>query len=208
MTSEPSPDSAREHAKSNAFSLSNRNAWLLLLLPLSWFLWTGQRGLSYGEHWDEAFQIQMVQHSVEEETLLPDWYNYPSVSYWLSFAALTPELLEADWSGVGTRGPLHVGAPIKGDGMRSPYPVIEVKGYDGEGRPDTFKDLWSIQGKVLSKNEAVIDFSPKGGPADLLAKISDDGTGIVFPDGNKWTKVVDGTPERLPKDMSTIKSKF
>ena len=114
MTSEPSPDSAREHAKSNAFSLSDRNAWLLLLLPLSWFLWTGQRGLSYGEHWDEAFQIQMVQHSVEEETLLPDWYNYPSVSYWLSFAALTPELLEADWSGVGTRGPLHVGAPIKG----------------------------------------------------------------------------------------------
>jgi len=101
-----------------------------------------------------------------------------------------------------------VGAPIKGDGTRSPYPVIEVKGYDGEGRPNTFKDLWSIQGKVLSKNEAVIDFSPKGGPANLLAKISDDGTGIVFPDGNKWTKVVDGTPERLPKDMSTIKSEF
>ena len=57
MTSEPSPDSAREHVKNNAFSLSNRNAWLLLLLPLSWFLWTGQRGLSYGEHWDEAVEV-------------------------------------------------------------------------------------------------------------------------------------------------------
>jgi 4-amino-4-deoxy-L-arabinose transferase-like glycosyltransferase len=109
MTSEASTDLAPE-----APSLSKRSAWLLLLLPLCLFLWTGQRSLDYGEHWDEAFQVQMVQHSVEQETLLPGWYNYPSVSYWLSFAALTPELLEADWSGVGTHGPLAVGAPIKG----------------------------------------------------------------------------------------------
>ena len=109
MTPEASTDLAPE-----ASSLSKRSAWLLLLLPLSLFLWTGQRGLDYGEHWDEAFQIQMVQHSVQEETLLPDWYNYPSVSYWLSLAALTPELLKADWSEIGTHGPLAVGAPIKG----------------------------------------------------------------------------------------------
>ena len=109
MTSEASTDLACE-----AGSLSKRSAWLLLLLPLCFFLWTGQRGLDYGEHWDEAFQVQMVQHSVEQETLLPDWYNYPSVSFWLSLAALTPEILDADWSGIGTHGPLAVGAPIKG----------------------------------------------------------------------------------------------
>jgi len=49
-----------------------------------------------------------------------------------------------------------------------------------------------------------IDFSPKGGPEKLLAKYEDGG--IVFPDGNKWTKVARGTPLRRPKDMSTLKS--
>lgn len=49
-----------------------------------------------------------------------------------------------------------------------------------------------------------IDFSPKGGPDKLLAKYEDGG--IVFPDGNKWTKVARGTPNRRPKDMSTLKS--
>jgi hypothetical protein len=38
----------------------------------------------------------------------------------------------------------------------------------------------------------------------MLAKFEDGG--IVFPDGNKWTKVVRGTPDRRPKDMSTLKS--
>merc|ERR1719506_416539 len=102
-----------------------------------------------------------------------------------------------------------VGAPLKGDGTRSPYPVIEVVGYDGKGgkvctdRP-TRDDLWKIQGTVKSSNTAFIDFSPKGGPEKLLAKYEDGG--IVFPDGNKWTKVARGTPLRRPEDMSTLKS--
>jgi len=104
-----------------------------------------------------------------------------------------------------------VGAPIRGDGTRPANPVIEITGYDGkEGekmcteRP-TRADLWQIQGKVKSSNtEAVIDFSPKGGPGNLLAKYEDGG--IVFPDGNKWTKVPLGTKDRRPKDMSTLKS--
>lgn len=104
-----------------------------------------------------------------------------------------------------------VGAKIRGDGTRSPYPVVEVKGYDGKGgdkvcadRPGTYKDLWALEGKLKSDKEALIDFSPKGGPANLLAKFEDNG--IVFPDGNKWTKVALGTPDRLPVDMSTMKS--
>mmetsp|Transcript_12451 Transcript_12451/g.29186 ORF Transcript_12451/g.29186 Transcript_12451/m.29186 type:complete len:185 (+) Transcript_12451:34-588(+) len=101
-----------------------------------------------------------------------------------------------------------VGAPLKGDGTRSPYPVIEVVGYDGSGgkvcteRP-TRDDLWKVQGTVKTNDSAMIDFSPKGGPT-LLAKYEDGG--IVFPDGNKWTKVARGTPMRRPKDMSTLKS--
>eukprot|EP00536_Pseudo-nitzschia_multiseries_P005221 jgi/Psemu1/303182/fgenesh1_kg.95_\ len=101
-----------------------------------------------------------------------------------------------------------VGAPLKGDGTRSPYPVIEVVGYDGKGgkvctdRP-TRDELWKVTGTVKTNDSAMIDFAPKGGPT-LLAKYEDGG--IVFPDGNKWTKVARGTPTRRPKDMSTLKS--
>merc|ERR1712127_1093539 len=103
-----------------------------------------------------------------------------------------------------------VGAPLKGDGTRSAYPVIEVTGYDGKGesamcseRPSR-EDLWKVQGKVKSNTAATIDFSSKGGPADMLAQWDQDG--IVFPDGNKWKKVAMGTNDRRPKDMSTLKS--
>ena len=103
-----------------------------------------------------------------------------------------------------------VGAPLRGDGTRTAYPVIEITGYDGKGngnvctdRP-TRADLWKVEGTVKTTTEAVIDFSPKGGPSKLLAKFEDGG--IVFPDGNKWTKVPQGTNNRRPADMSTLKS--
>lgn len=103
-----------------------------------------------------------------------------------------------------------VGAPLRADGSRSQYPVIEVTGYDGKGdskictdRPAR-EDLWKITGTVKSSNSAVIDFSPKGGPSNLVATFEDGG--IVFPDGNKWTKVARGTDSRRPADMSTLKS--
>ena len=110
-------DEAREATGapgSEGVPLSDRAAWLLFLLPLTFFLWTGARGLDYGEHWDEGFQVQLTQRAVSEETLLPGWYNYPSVSYWLALAAISPEALSADYSGVHTRGPLRVGEPVKG----------------------------------------------------------------------------------------------
>jgi len=104
-----------------------------------------------------------------------------------------------------------VGAKLRGDGTRSPYPVVEVKGYDGKSgksmcsdRPATSADLWSVDGVLRKKDEATIDFSPKGGPSDLKGVW--DGDGIVFPDGNKWLKQPNGTPNRRPKDLSTLKS--
>jgi len=102
-----------------------------------------------------------------------------------------------------------VGAPLKGDGTRSPYPIIEVVGYDGKGgkvcteRP-TRDDLWKVEGVVRDSKTAIIDFSEKGGPEKLVAKFEDGG--ILFPDGNKWTKVLRGTAGRRPQDMSTLKS--
>lgn len=103
-----------------------------------------------------------------------------------------------------------VGAPLRADGSRSAYPQMLVTGYDGKGdsamctdRP-TRADLWKVEGTVKSTTEAYVDFSPKGGPSKLLAKFEDGG--IVFPDGNKWVKVAGGTSDRLPADMSTLKS--
>ena len=69
--------------------------------------------------------------------------------------------------------------------------------------PEKRDAVWVVKGE-LKNDKAVLDFSSKGGPSNLLAKYEDGG--IVFPDGNKWTKVFEGTPERLPKDMSTLKS--
>ena len=104
-----------------------------------------------------------------------------------------------------------VGAPLRGDGTRSPIPLMEVVGWDGDaggscaGTRPTRDQLWKLQGKVVKDKEAVIDFSPKGGPNKLAATW--DGSGMVFPDGNKWTKIIGGTNNRRPEDMSTIKSK-
>merc|ERR1712008_549432 len=97
-----------------------------------------------------------------------------------------------------------VGAPMKMDGKRSSYPILEITGWDGvEGstsctqRPPSREALWQIKGTLRSNTEASIDFSPKGGPGDLKAEFSDGG--IVFPDGNKWTKVM-AKKDRRPKD--------
>jgi len=108
-------DEAREATgalASKGVPLSNRAAWLLFLVPLTWFLWTGARGLDYGEHWDEAFQVKMVQRTVAEETLLPGWYNYPSVTYWLALASLSPEALAADYSKIPTEDYMPIGEPV------------------------------------------------------------------------------------------------
>mmetsp|Transcript_25909 Transcript_25909/g.55136 ORF Transcript_25909/g.55136 Transcript_25909/m.55136 type:complete len:196 (+) Transcript_25909:93-680(+) len=101
-----------------------------------------------------------------------------------------------------------VGAPQKADGSKPLYANVEVVGYDGKGgsktctdRP-TRDDLWKVTGKTKGKEEAFLDFSSKGGPSNLVATW--DGSGIVFPDGNKWTKLTYAPRDRRPKDMSTL----
>jgi len=41
--------------------------------------------------------------------------------------------------------------------------------------------------KFAAKSKIFVDFSPKGGPKDVVGKWQDGG--IVFPDGNKWSKI-------------------
>ena len=98
-----------------------------------------------------------------------------------------------------------VGQPVRGDGTRSPFMGVEVRGTDGTCKERPARDaIWTVEGKLMDDNTIAVDFSPKGGPKNLAGKWVKDG--IVFPDGNKWKKMPNGTPERLPKDMSTLKS--
>lgn len=101
-----------------------------------------------------------------------------------------------------------VGAPMRADGSRPLYAVVEVTGYDGKDgekickEKPTRADLWKVVGKTKGGDEAFLDFSVKGGPSDLVGKW--DGSGIVFPDGNKWTKLNYAPRDRRPSDMATL----
>ena len=112
------------------------------------------------------------------------------------------------------------GATMGPDGRRNRKPQAIVKGVDGNSCSSApeLGEVWRLVGEVNeippSRGEEreipatiKIDFSPKGGPKDLVGKWEDVGSGrIVFPDGNAWTKVPKGTPDRRPKNLKTLNS--
>ena len=58
----------------------------------------------------------------------------------------------------------------------------------GKDEPQDKKE-WQLKASVTpGTREMLVDFSPKGGPKDLLAKWSPTKNGIEFPDGNVWPK--------------------
>lgn len=75
------------------------------------------------------------------------------------------------------------------------------------GRPEQ-ADVWKLTSTVAEDDSTIrIDFSPKGGPRNVLGKaetLEGFPLQIVFPDGNKWTKVAGGTPDRRPKELKTL----
>lgn len=78
----------------SAPGLARRLARLVpAVLPLAILLVTGLAGLDFGRHWDERLRLNSLRQAVENETLLPDAYNYPSLPFWLGVAALAPEVL-------------------------------------------------------------------------------------------------------------------
>jgi hypothetical protein len=57
------------------------------------FIATGSCGQATLEHWDEDALVAKVRASVVNRgTLLPDSYDWPSVSYWIALAALVPDI--------------------------------------------------------------------------------------------------------------------
>ena len=76
------------------------------------------------------------------------------------------------------------------------------------GRPEQ-AEVWKLTATVAEDDSTIkIDFSPKGGPLNLLGKGEnlDGNMAIVFPDGNRWVKVPGRTPERRPKEIKTLSS--
>jgi len=70
----------------------------------------------------------------------------------------------------------------------------------------TQSDVWKLTSTVAEDDSTIrIDFSPKGGPPNVVGKAENFGgeMAIVFPDGNRWTKVPQGTPQRRPKELKT-----
>lgn len=85
---------------------------LLALLPLLWLGWTGVRGLDFGRYWDDPLHQNNLAQAVETERLLPGWYNYPSVTFWLGVAALAPELSERPFGRMRLVHERRVGDPL------------------------------------------------------------------------------------------------
>ena len=57
------------------------------------------------------------------------------------------------------------------------------------GKDEPQDKEWTLKASVApGAREMRVDFSPKGGPKDLLAKWSPKKNGIEFPDGNVWPK--------------------
>jgi hypothetical protein len=85
---------------------------LLALLPLLWLGWTGTRGLDFGRYWDDPLHQNNLAQAVETERLLPGWYNYPAVTFWLGLAALAPELAERPFDRMRLVHERRVGDPL------------------------------------------------------------------------------------------------
>lgn len=71
----------------------NRFLPLLLVLAFACALALGLAGIDFGNHWDEHKLVRSVRETYRTTTFLPGWYNYPSVSYNLMFAASLPDAI-------------------------------------------------------------------------------------------------------------------
>jgi len=76
------------------FSFRANAAPVLLGGLLLFFNWAGMRGADVPLEWDEKFStVWSVRFSVENNTLLPHLYYYPSLLLYVGFVALAPEFV-------------------------------------------------------------------------------------------------------------------
>mmetsp|Transcript_14499 Transcript_14499/g.33568 ORF Transcript_14499/g.33568 Transcript_14499/m.33568 type:complete len:110 (+) Transcript_14499:407-736(+) len=81
--------------------------------------------------------------------------------------------------GTRTISLLDTGSAPVGD-----YALAEVNGGGGRGEPANYV----LPAAVLGDRTIVIDFSPKGGPKDLMAVLAENGDIRFLADGNVWSR--------------------
>ena len=69
-----------------------QHAGLLALLVVVWA--AGLLGADFGHHWDEPLETDQLLAAVDRGALLPNRYNYPSVTYWLGLLTALPAFVQ------------------------------------------------------------------------------------------------------------------
>jgi len=124
MDSAPHPNSETTKGRGILAPDRLRNSALVLpvLLPLLLLMGTGLWGVDYGRHWDERNHIRAMHGVVDSGVLMPSFYHYPSVTFWLNAAALAPDLAKAWLQGYSTgdeiRQQLHQALQSKAYSLR------------------------------------------------------------------------------------------
>jgi hypothetical protein len=81
---------------SNWWNRSQKVVCILLVLGVWGFgLAEGFLGLDFGKHWDEINHLVAVKYSIENKILLPNFYDYPSIPYWLNLTGVIPDAIKA-----------------------------------------------------------------------------------------------------------------
>lgn len=141
-------DGVSEGAELDVSESGHRTWWgLLALLPLCFFAWTGWRGLDFGQYWDDALHRGNQHHAVETGRLLPGWYNYPSVTFWIGAAALAPELADRPWERMRILHERRVGEPLHDQSAErgTPLPLDEPGLHEAIDSP-----AWALRARGLS----------------------------------------------------------
>jgi len=67
---------------------AKRNLYIPLFVVYGAYGLIALRGLDFGQHWDEIRLFLSVRDTFRSGVMLPAWYNYPSLSYLLSFPGI------------------------------------------------------------------------------------------------------------------------
>ncbi|MBN1899857.1 hypothetical protein JW926_00860 [Candidatus Sumerlaeota bacterium] len=66
---------------------------VLYVITLALILTTGMIGIDFGDHWDESRMLHSVSETFKTGILLPQWYSYPSLSYYLVLQGTLPQIV-------------------------------------------------------------------------------------------------------------------
>jgi hypothetical protein len=125
--------------------------------------------------------------------MMKDWHKAAAAA--AVSAALAASPMVANAAPVNFAGsysdPFHPNCQrvILKDDKAAASSILTIRGTDGNPGcpPDGSGTPWTLTGQVGGDGSSIlVDFTPKGGPPNL--KGTWDGSGIMWPDGNKWTK--------------------